>query len=202
MQGVHLHPYRKDIDAALAAQRFNVAADGSVSLFNDGLVFHKGFGEFFNYDSGAVLGANLVVDQGIRYLFNAGLGPTTAKISAWFLAMFGGSSAPTSAWTAQNFTSNSTEITSTSEGHTETTRPAVTFVEPTAVDQIDNYAAKSAFTIATASELTVTGVGLVSSSVRGGTAGVLLAAAKFPISQKLQNGGIWQVGYRLIGATA
>lgn len=194
---MNLQKIVKEARAAMRAGKFDQTSEaGVISMFGGGLL---AWGEYVEGVNGRDFRRhkNLLVDQGIRYFLNVGLGPTTTKISAWFLAPFTGSTSPAANWTAANFTSNSTENTSTSEGFSESTRQAATFVEPTAVDQIDNYAAKAAFTIVTATSLTITGMGLLSSSTRGGTSGVLISATKFGTARVLQNADVWNVGYRL-----
>ena len=187
--------HNKETLAALKAEKYKVSPDGVISLFNDGLVIR---GE---YEEGVNGGdwrrhKNLIVDQGIIHFLNVVLG-STAKISAWYLAPFSGSTSPGAAWTAANYTSTATEITSLTEGFSETTRQAATFVNATSSDQIDNYAAKAAFTITTATTLTITGIGLLSSSTRGGTTGTLVSATKFGVARTLVATDVWNAGYRV-----
>jgi hypothetical protein len=91
---------------------------------------------------------------------------------------------------------NATEITSTTEGYTESTRQQANFGSA-AAGAIDNYATKAHFTIATASTLVVTGLGLISNNTRGGTSGVLGSAIKFAVSRSLANGDDYQAGYQV-----
>jgi hypothetical protein len=192
--------YGKDLLAAINKERYYQEGDGKLLFFNGGV--RLGLDYFEGISGDFRIHKNLLPDQAIRYLLNVGFGPTTTKISAWYIAPFSGSTAPTAAWTAANFTSNASEITATTpEGFSEATRQAATMVEPTAVDQIDNYVAKATFTTVTASTLSVTGVGLLSSNTRGGTSGTLGSAVKFTIARSLQNADPWQVGIRLVGAS-
>lgn len=192
-----LRRYGADVLNALRRDRFQVKPDGDIVLFGGGMTIT---GEYIEGVNGRDWRRhkNLIVDQGIRYILNAGLGPgTTTRITAWYLAPFSGSSSPASSWTAANFTSNSTEITATSpEGFSETTRQAATLPDTSANDYIDNYASKATFTAVTASTLSVTGLGLLSNSTRGSTAGTLFSAVKFATARSLQNGDAWQAGYR------
>lgn len=191
---------KKEIQSALRKEKFNVSENGVVSMFNDSLLAQ---GEYIEGVNGKDWRAhkNLLVDQGIVHILNVVFG-STSKISTWYLAPFSGSSAPAAGWTAANVVSNATEITSTTEGYTETPRQTVTFVNATSSDQIDNYASKCAFTIATATSLTITGLFLSSVATRGGTTGTLISATKFTTARVLQNGDSWLAGYRVVLASS
>ena len=195
---MNLRHFSKDILAAIRAERYNMHGN-TVSFFGDSLVARGEFIEGVNGDWRRH--KNLVTDQGIILALNVLLG-SVAKLSMWYLAPFAGSTAPAANWTGANFTSNATEIVSGSEGYSEATRRAATFVDASGSDQIDNFAAKAAFTIVTASSLTVTGLGLLSSNTKGGTTGTLLSASKFATARVLQNADVWNAGYRLLGASA
>jgi hypothetical protein len=138
---------------------------------------------------------NLLVDQGLIKMLAVMFGPD-AKISSWYIALFSGSVSPANNWTAANFASTASEITSTTEGYTETTRQVFT-PGTAAADSIDNTASRAAFTIATASQLNVTGAALLSSNVRGDTAGVLASATKFASTRVLNNTDVFNCGYRV-----
>lgn len=138
---------------------------------------------------------NLLTDQGLTHMLATEFGAGT-KISAWFLALYGGNISPAANWTASSFTGTASEIVSTTEGFTETTRQAFT-AGTAASNQIDNTAAKAAFTIATASQLNVNGAALLSDSVRGSTSGVLASATKFASTRVLSAGDVFNCGYRV-----
>ncbi len=138
---------------------------------------------------------NLIPDAAILSILNVYFGGT-AKISTWYIAPFSGSATPASNWTAANFTSNATEITSTTEGYTETPRQTFT-AGSAAAGAIDNYASKAAFTIATATELDINGAGLLSVATRGGTTGVLASAIKFASTRTVQDADVWSCGYQI-----
>jgi hypothetical protein len=137
---------------------------------------------------------NLIVTEGINHILDVYFG-ATSKASAFYLAPFSGSATPAASWNASNFASNATEITSTSEGYEETTRQQASF-GTAASGAIDNYASKAAFTIATASQLTVKGLGLLTTNTRGGTSGKLVSAVKFSVDRVLNDGDIWEAGYQ------
>lgn len=138
---------------------------------------------------------NLVTDQGLTYLLGAGLG-NTSKITAWYLALFGGAVNPAANWTAANFAATASEIVSGTEGYGEPTRPVFT-PGVAAANAIDNVAAKAAFTIATAAQLNVTGAGLLSDNVKGSTSGVLVSATRFASARVLSNTDVFNLGYRV-----
>lgn len=143
---------------------------------------------------------NLIVDQGINYLLNTGLG-NTAAITAWYLTIFAGGVTPANNWTAANFATNSSEITSTTNGFTQTARQVFSPGSATA-DELDNSASLAAFTIATTTQLNVTGAGLLSSSIRGDTSGLLLSATRFTATRTLNNGDVFNLGYSLAGTSS
>lgn len=138
---------------------------------------------------------NLLVDEGINLLLNVFFG-ATSKPAAFYLAPFSGSATPAADWAAANFASNASEITSTSEGYEEATRQQCTFGTSTE-ELINNYASKAELTIATASQLTVKGLGLLTNSTRGGTSGALISAVKFSVDRVLNDEDVWQAGYQV-----
>ena len=133
--------------------------------------------------------------EGILYLLEAGLG-TNSTISTFYLAPYGGNATPTSAWTAANFTANSTEIVSLTEGYTEALRQAWT-VGAAAAGVIGNLSSRAVFTIATASTLSVYGAGLLSNSTRGGTTGTLVSATRFASTPVLNDTDSFELGYEV-----
>ena len=140
------------------------------------------------------LDANLLPTEGLTYLMSL-LGAGT-KLTPWYIALYSGAYTPTSGLTAANFTSTTTEITSGSEGYTESTR--VTWTPGTAASgSINNTASPAAFTIITASTLTVNGVGMLSASAKGATTGTLVSATRFSAARSLNNTDVFQVKYTL-----
>jgi hypothetical protein len=140
---------------------------------------------------------NLVPDEGILHFLNVVLG-ATAKISAWYLAPYGGNVSPAANWTAANFAANSTEITSTTEGFSESTRQAFS-PAAAAANKITNVASKANFTIVCTTTLNIYGAGLLSVATRGGTTGVLVSATKFGTVRVANNGDTWQCQYEVTG---
>lgn len=142
-----------------------------------------------------VVDHNLLVSEGIQNALDILLF-TEAKISNWYLALFNGGSAPGAGTNASNVASSLAEITSTTEGYTQTTRPA--YVGAASSGGISsNLASMAAFTIITASSVNVVGGFLISDNARGGTAGKLLSAAQFGATRTLFNGETFSLGYQL-----
>lgn len=191
----HLQRFVEEFKDDIRRERFDVTKSGillkrgSVVLAGHYIEGIRGRPETFRRHQ------NLVVNEGINLILNVALG-ATAKPSAFYLAPFGGSATPAANWTAANFASSASEITSLTEGYTESTRPQCAF--GTAASQlINNYASKAQFTIATASQLTVKGLGLLTTNTRGGTSGALISAVKFAVDRILNNTDVWEAGYQV-----
>lgn len=139
---------------------------------------------------------NLLTDQGLTHMLAVEFG-ATSKISAWYLSLFGGNVTPAANWTAANYPATASEITSSVEGYTEGTRQAFT-AGTAAANEINNTAAKAAFTIATASQLNVYGAALVSVATKGDTSGVLASATRFATTRILSASDVFNCGYRVV----
>lgn len=138
---------------------------------------------------------NLLPDEGIIKILGLAFF-TDAKINAWYLAPFSGSTAPAANLTAANFASTQSEITSLTEGYSETTRQQYVPAQP-AANKVTNVASYAQFTIVTASQLNINGAGLLSSNVRGGTSGTLASCSKYAATRVLNNGDLWDCGYEV-----
>lgn len=159
------------------------------ALFPVGEYFHRVNGGEWEHSF------NIVPTEGIAHILNVALGPK-AKPTNYYLALFGGSAAPTATWTASNFASVASEIVSQTEGYNNANRPTWTPVE-TATNSIDNMVTAAQVTIVTSGTLTVTGAALLTTAAKGSTTGVLISATKFPTARTFQNGDIYEIGYRL-----
>lgn len=143
---------------------------------------------------------NKLTDQGLAHMLNVEF-HNTAKITAWFIALWGGNITPQADTTAATFPAVATEITSNTEGYTETTRQAylssasVAGTVDGAPGIVQASSARAAFTIATAGSLTVYGAALLSSNVKGDTAGVLASISRFSAPRILANTDIFNCGY-------
>lgn len=138
---------------------------------------------------------NLLVDEGILKMLGVAF-YTDVKLASWYVALFNGAATPGNTLKASTFATTMSEITSTSEGYTQATRPVWTPAAP-AANVINNFASKASFTIATAASITVQGAGLLSDSTRGGTSGVLASASRFSAGRELFDGETFDVGYQI-----
>lgn len=152
-------------------------------------------GDYFHSVDGRDLQVdhNIVPDAAILSILNVYFGGT-AKLPAWYLALFSGAVTPGENLTAANFASTMTEITSNTEGYSETTRPQWT-PDPASGGSIDNLSAKAQFTIVASSSITVEGGALLSDNTKGGTSGVLGSAGRFANARQLFNGENFELGY-------
>jgi hypothetical protein len=139
---------------------------------------------------------NLIPTEGITYFLNVALTPGGAKLPAWFLAPYSGNVDPAANWTAANFAALATEITSLTEGFSNTTRPAWT---PGAVagGVIGNLAAKAVFNIVCTTNVNIAGAGMLSVNTRGGTTGTLVSASRFSSVRAVYNGDAFELGYEV-----
>lgn len=138
---------------------------------------------------------NIITDQGLMYFLSVGLN-NGAKIATWYLALYAANYTPVAGLTAASFPATASEITSGTEGYTEGTRPTWTPSAPSG-NIIDNVAAKAAFTIATASSLTVNGAALLSDATKGAVTGTLVSATKFAAARTLYNTDVFNLAYRV-----
>ncbi len=185
---------RQELAADIAAERFDVTANG-IYFPRQGVVAN---GEYFGRVNGgawAKEGDNLIPTEGLAHILNVSLG-TTAKPAGLYLALFSGATAPAANWGGASFAAVASEIVSQTEGYTAATRPVWTPVN-TNTGSIDNLASVASLTIATASQLNVTGAALLTNSTRGGTTGALVSASLYAAPRVFQNGDIYELGYRI-----
>ena len=184
---------RQELAAELRAERFDLTPEGVYFPRQSVLAA----GEYFDRVNGGewTRTPNLVVNEGMAHILNVALG-ATAKPTGYFLALFNGAATPQANWTAASFAATAGEIVSMSEGYTSPTRPAWT-PGVAATNSIDNMAAVATVTIAATSQISVTGAAMLTSSVRGGTTGVLVSATRYASERTFQNGDTYDIGYRL-----
>lgn len=138
---------------------------------------------------------NLLPDEGLVYLLSVGLNNGT-KLAAWYLSLYAANYTPLAGLTAASYPATASEITSGTEGYSEATRPVWTPTAPT-TPLIDNLANKAAFTIVTASSLTVNGAALLSDATKGAVSGKLVSATKFSAARTLYNTDVFNLAYRV-----
>ena len=114
---------------------------------------------------------NTWVTEGLAYLLGAGFGNAGAQ-ATWYNAISSTNTTPLTTWTAANYASNATEITT---GYSEASRPE--WNDAAVVGTTKSFSARAEFT-ATGSAMNVWGVALLSDSTKGGTSGVLASAEK------------------------
>lgn len=185
--------HKREFAAALRNHQYEVS-DAGIHFPKQG-VMAQGVYEHDVNGTDARRDSNIVVTEGLNNLLGVALNGIVAT-PTWYFGLFSANVTPVNTWTAANFTANATEITSNTEGYSQTTR--VAFVEAAASGgSINNTASKAAFTIATASTVTVWGAGLLSLNTKGGTTGTLMSAAKFSAARTLYNTDVFNLGYTL-----
>lgn len=138
---------------------------------------------------------NLWTDEGLTAALAVYLG-ATAKPTSFYLGMSSGAVDPASNWTAANYASNATEITSTTEGYSEATRPE--WVDGAAASKsISNTASLARFTINCTTSINVNGFALNTVATRGGTTGILVNAVRTPTQLVLPDGLLFDADYTL-----
>jgi len=138
---------------------------------------------------------NLVPLEGLEHFLTVGLG-AGAQETAWYMALFSGAVSPLAGWTAANFATNASEITSPTEGYSNATRPQWMPDAP-AAGVIANSTTLAAFNIVCTTNISIAGAALLSSSVKGGTAGVLASATRFASPHTVNNGSTFELGYEV-----
>ena len=184
---------RNELALALDREQYDLTSEG-VYFPRQGVL---AAGEYFDRINGGEWQRtkNLIPTEGLAHILNVSMG-STAKPAGYFLALFSGAAAPAANWTAASFAAAASEIVSLTEGYTSATRPAWTPTN-TPTGSIDNMASVASVTIATGSQLNVTGAAMLTNSTRGGTTGVLVSATKYAAARVFQGGDTYEVGYRL-----
>jgi len=184
---------RNELALALDREQYDLTDEG-VYFPRQGVL---AAGEYFDRINGGEWQRtkNLIPTEGLAHILNVAMG-STAKPAGYFLALFSGAAAPAANWTAASFAAAASEIVSLTEGYTNATRPAWTPTN-TSTGSIDNMASVATVTIATSSQLNVTGAAMLTNSTRGGTTGVLVSATKYAAARVFQSGDTYEVGYRL-----
>ena len=137
---------------------------------------------------------NLVVNVGLQYMAGTALDGSTARITSWYLGLYGAASSNNPA-AGDTMSSHAgwTEVTD----YTEATRPAATFVAATTANPsvVTNSASKAQFTMN--ATVTVGGAFLTSNNTKGGTSGTLFSAKDFsaPGDRSVVSGDVVLVTY-------
>lgn len=139
---------------------------------------------------------NILPAEGLIYLLSTGLN-NGSKLATWYLSLYAANYTPLSTLTAASYPATASEITSGTEGYTESTRPVWVPTAPS-TPLIDNLLNKAAFTIATASSLTVNGAALLSEAAKGAVTGKLASATKFGATRTLYDTDVFNLAYRCV----
>lgn len=140
---------------------------------------------------------NIVVDEGLEYILGNALDGATPSIGSWYVGLFSNNYTPVNTDTAATFPGDAGETTT---AYSETTRPS--WVEAgVSGNAIGNSASPAQFTFADAST-DVYGAFLVSSSTKGGTAGVLIAASRFSSLRTMLDTDVLNVKYTITASSA
>jgi len=137
---------------------------------------------------------NLVVNVGLQYMAGTALDGSTARITTWYLGLYGAASSNNPA-AGDTMSSHAgwTEVTD----YSESTRPTATFVAATTANPsvVTNAASKAQFTMN--NTVTVGGAFLTSNNTKGGTSGTLFSAKDFssPGDRSVVSGDIVLVTY-------
>ena len=177
--------------------------NGDFELTEEGVLIHSAimarhYGRYVHSVNGGQdvrIDHNLIPAEGIAHVLNTVWG-AEAKQATWYVALFSGNVTPGANWTAANFAAAATEITSLTEGYSQATRPE--FVDAAASGGVlGNLAARAVFSIVCTSALNIYGAALLSSSVRGGTSGILSSASRYASVRTVANGDSYEVGYEV-----
>lgn len=143
---------------------------------------------------------NKVTVEFINYMLEAGLRDGTQEAN-WYMTLFGTGETPDTEWTASSFASLDVENTDDSNGYTSATRPEW-LPGASASGQVSNTDAPVSFSFATSGGVTIGGIAILSSEVRGGSDGILASAANLSNSRLFEDGDTYDVTYRLRFVTA
>lgn len=136
---------------------------------------------------------NMVVNQGLTSILDVYFRGTSSP-GAWYIGLFQGNYTPVATVTAAQIASASNET----SDYDEPTRPQW---QPGAVSamEVSNSANRATFTFN--ASRTLYGAFMISSSTKGGTAGVLAAAARFGSSRAVASGDQLLLTYSVAAAT-
>ncbi|MES2488543.1 MAG: hypothetical protein V4607_02040 [Pseudomonadota bacterium] len=177
----------------LLQNRYEQMADGGLFLPKERIALRGVFS--LSCNGGPVsLHPNTVVREGRNHMLNVVL-HNESQITDWYMALFSGDVTPQGdTWTAANFAAVATEITD----YDEADRPS--FLVGDAIDGVSsNLTNEAAYTMNEVGS--VYGGAIISSSEKGGSTGILLAAARFQNKRDYEPTDNLNVGYE-IGLTS
>lgn len=137
------------------------------------------------------LAPNIVPSAARSYLLKAGVAGG-AQISSWYGMPFVNGVDPTADLTAANFNATLGEFTN----YSEVSRPA--WVQDVEAGQaIVNGTTLMSITIGTGADQVINGFALVSTNIKGGAGGTLLAATRFAAERPVQEGDVLEFKYTM-----
>jgi hypothetical protein len=140
---------------------------------------------------------NILPVEGLILMLNLLGNHTSAAFFAGYIALYATAVTPLSTHTGASFPAASGEITSGTEGYTQSTR--VNWVTATAAGTavIHNNASPAVFTIATATTITANGIAMYTTSAKGDVAGKLISASRFGAARVFSDTDEVDVKYQL-----
>jgi len=137
---------------------------------------------------------NIVPTEGL----NAILDVFTADLSvpSCYITLHANTVTPLITHNAATYNTVFAEITSGSQGYSESTR-VLWDTAVAASGQKDNYSTPAVFTIIASSTLTVAGVAMLTASAKGATTGKAISIVKFAATRDFENTDLLSVKYRL-----
>jgi hypothetical protein len=179
-----------ELRRSFANKKYEPVGDGRILVAGSNLIIGGAFDISVNGDA-PTLAENTFTTEGLNYLLDVAFGGATQS-TPWYVALFSGPATPAIGWTAASW---ATEF----QGYSESVRQ--TYTETTAASgSINNTAAKATFTINASG--TLYGGALMSSSVKGGSAGKLAAAGLFAATRAVVSTDSVALGYTLTIAAA
>lgn len=127
---------------------------------------------------------NLMPTEGLSHMLSTEFAGGS-QVSTWYIGLFEGNYTPIAADTMAAFPAAATECTA----YDETVRQ--TYAEAVSGASVTNSANKAEFTMS--STKTIYGAFISSSSVKGGTTGVLASAAKFSAAKPVDDGDLLRI---------
>lgn len=132
---------------------------------------------------GSVISHNLWTTEGFNHVLAVTVGAGT-QYANWYIAPFSGNIQVVDTLTAADFTSGTTELTTQ---YLEGTR--VVYNDSVPANKSTNNTAAPAIFTANNDNVNIWGIGLLSSSAKGATSGVLLSVAKYSAVRNLPTTG-------------
>lgn len=129
------------------------------------------------HQQSVAIDANTLLNEGLNHLLNVGFPPTGgyAQITQWYLAPFKGNYAPDRTLTAAQFPVAADEF----AAYTAITRPALVIPRLATTQSTGNTGSEARITLAAGGPYNLYGCIIVSSSAKGATTGIGMAAVRF-----------------------